>query len=277
MHVIRSFDSREGLWDVGRAESNKAFHTSQAPDISRIAVGLTAFHITKATYLIASARVHSSHGHGFSATIGSRSDGLQGKLKYASCSWVELDPADTSIQCGTWSLNEDHIWTNPKSFTSSSIVFSKCYMQPPQVVLWWKDLFLEGTHNRSVRAYTTNISRSAFTLHIDSLRDQNLYGATVSWIAFPADMAGVETGYFETQGSTGDPTLRTGSFEFKQGRFTAPPRVVAGINRFQSGRLQDVHIELKTFDVTKEGMKWRFDSRHDTNIDCAGASFIAIE
>lgn len=277
MHVIRSFDSRDGLWDATRTECEKRFNALRTPDISRIAMCLTAFYIANEPYIIASAWIHSCVASGFSASIGSRSDTVNGKLKYASCSWIELDPADNSIDCGTWSLREDHAWGCPKVSTTGSISFSKLYTDPPQVVLWLKNLCLEKNHNRSIHAYTSNISRSNFTLHVDSLVNQNLYGAVVSWIAFPAGMAGVETGYFESQGSTSDPTLRTGNVEFKQGHFTAPPRVVAGISRFQSGNTQDVHIELKTFDVTKEGMKWRFDGGYDTNIDCAGASYIAIE
>lgn len=277
MHVIRSFDSRDGLWDATRTECKKRFSASRTPDKSRIAMCLTAFYISKEDAIIASVWVHSCVDNSFSASIGSRSEALKGKLKYASCSWIELDPADDSIDCGTWSLSEDHVWVCPKPAATGFISFSKPYTDPPQVVLWLKNLCLEKHHNRSIHAYTSNISRSNFALHIDSLAGQNLYGAVVSWIAFPTGMAGVETGYFESQGSTSDPTLRTGNVKFKQGHFTAPPRVVAGISRFQSGNTQDVHIELKTFDVTKEGMKWRFDGGYDTNIDCAGASFIAIE
>lgn len=222
-----------------------------------------------------------SRDAGFEISITSSTDDVQGYesgIKQASCSWLEIDPQDKDFQFGAFNLIEDHPWNNMKAETLRQIVFEREYPVPPQVVAWVNRFALEISHDRRFHTYADNITSTGFTLHTNSSATEYLYAAGISWVAYPTSRASTYSGTICTPevNTASAPGSHTGYVAFESGIFTAPPRVMVAINRFQSSKSEDLHLAVRISNITKDGMTWIFTGKGDTKICRAGASFIAL-
>lgn len=278
-HVIRSFHSDDGQWDDSpRTNCTKAFYTTSPPDVSRIALALTSFHCRKLNVGIASASVTTPHSAGYSVTLSSLSNGWRSVLESTSCSGLQLDPSDTDLQCGTWSLPESHQWNNPQLSTTCGITFPVAYDHPPKVLVWVKNFFLGDTGDHSLRVLVSNITTVGFTLETTSLVEMSLYGAETTWLSCSADRPDVHFGTVQAQNGVllADRTTSKGNVAFQTGLFMTTPQVVVGITGFHTNKECDLHIAVEAVEVTSQGMKWRVDGKGDTDITSVECSFVVL-
>ncbi|KAF8464497.1 hypothetical protein BDZ91DRAFT_730038 [Kalaharituber pfeilii] len=169
------------------------------------------------------------------------------------CTWLALHPkaSEMGFQTGTFSTTEDHPREPPIQITNHWITFEHPYDAIPSVVLWLNSLDTSKHTGRRIYVIASDVSKSGFRLHIHSWGPTKLYSAGVSWLAYPAEFPGIESGNFV--GRWGDVRFR---------KFSKPPRrVMVALNMFHSDW----------------GMGWRVDTWGDSILYQCGGAYIALE
>lgn len=120
------------------------------------------------------------------------------------------------------------------------------------------------------------ITSCSFTLNVHSQATSTIQDVEISWLAYSDERPGLTIGEFAGNWVPGQMSCE-GYVAFKRGWFNAPPRVVVGMRGFTIDESQDLYLSVEVVQVTREGMKWRFDGGQERNIKSATGSFIAFE
>ncbi|KAF8464496.1 hypothetical protein BDZ91DRAFT_257991 [Kalaharituber pfeilii] len=171
------------------------------------------------------------------------------------------------FQTGTFNTTEDHPPEPPKQNTMCWIPFERPYDAIPAVVLWLNSLDTCAGENQRIHVIASDVSKAGFRLYIHSWRETRLYTAGVSWLAYPAEAPGIESGNF---------LGRWGDVKFT--KFNKPPsRVMVAFNKIDCNKNFNLRLTVKCEGITKGGMGWRVDTWGDSQpYDCGGA-YIALE
>lgn len=204
-------------------------------------------------------------------------------LYSAGCSWLATKADDPDFQVGYFNTQDDHPCDRPKVHTSRHIKFKRAYNNPPMVVVWLSQLNMDRKRNWRVRAYATDITTAGFTVHADTWGDSLLYSAGVSWIAYPSDKKNVASGRCSTKDIRNRSSCqrnnekRVSFFADKKMSFTAPPRVVVGINTLNVDCSHNMRLKVYADQITKSGMTCHMNSWSDSVLYAAGMSYIALD
>ncbi len=197
----------------------------------------------------------------------------------AGCAWLVPPPTDDDFQHGHFATGDDHPPHSPKRQTSRRIAFPRPYAAPPTVIVWLDMLDVDSGANCRVRAYTTDVTRDAFTVHVDTWQNSKLYGAGVYWAAHSAGRRDICSGTF----ATGDvrhfskPRLDTSkSLVFTDAEFDAPPQLFLALNSIDVDCYANLRLKVYARDVTSTGMIWHIDGWENTIVYSAGVAFIAV-
>lgn len=194
------------------------------------------------------------------------------QLYEASCAWLELGPRHRDFQSGTFNTEEYRPWwRNPEGNNTRQIIFSHPYEVAPKVVVWLSRIDLGSDNNWRIRAFATDITRTGFTLHIDTWGGSKLFTAGASWVSYRAGMEGVDSGTFAIS-TRSERSYAT----FRDGGFTSPPRVMVGLNSLDIKCDHNLRVALGTVSVDEEGMMWYMRTWGDTTLYSAGASYLAL-
>ncbi|KAM5342766.1 hypothetical protein ACJ41O_013732 [Fusarium nematophilum] len=200
-------------------------------------------------------------------------------LYSAGCTWFRAATSDPDFQIGQFSTLDDHPWNQPRPKTSRQIQFARAYSAPPKVVVWLNQLDFARNKNWRVTATATAVTSTGFTINLDTWADTELYTATASWIAYPADKAGVMSGTYNTQDVRpwNQPRLlNSGRANFPAGKLQRAPKVLIALNSLDIDYRRNLRLKLAADSVSAEGMNWHIDSWADTTLYSAGASYIAF-
>ncbi|KAK3369907.1 hypothetical protein B0H63DRAFT_497148 [Podospora didyma] len=199
----------------------------------------------------------------------------------AGATWFRHAANDPDYQSGSWSTEDDHPWSSPQETTSKRITFSRPFASaPPKVVVWLNKIDILGSKNYRVKAFATDISTTAFTLHLDTWSDTTLYRAAASWIAYPASKQGVASGSISTDDiRPSQPPVAANSarLNFASGTFTAAPKVLIALNTIDVGQSQNLRLKTSADGVSKDGFTWHIDGWSNTVVYRGGASYIAFQ
>lgn len=202
------------------------------------------------------------------------------KTLYAgACTWLEVEANDSNFQFGKFDTMEDYAWDNPQVHHTRLVTFPRAYSAPPKVEVWFSLLELHRNHDRRVKTYTTDVTATSCTIHIESWGDTILNFATATWVAYPADKPNIASGRFSTNDvrPSDHPQLYNNAYVgFKSNVFTSPPRVLMAINSLEFTDSHDLRVLVKASSVSAAGMTWHIDSWADTNLYSTGASYIAL-
>lgn len=201
------------------------------------------------------------------------------RLYSATSIWLAMSARDPSYQTGQFSTTEDHPWEQPQLSTSRTIVFTRPYAVPPEIVVWLSMIDMERTRNWRISAFATDVTATGFTININTWDDSLIYEATASWVAYPSGMPGVWSGVYHTYDVRHwDPPqlLTNGTVNFPQGLFQCDPTVLLALNYLDVGYTADLRIRASANPVSHSGMTWHFDGWSDTVLYGAGASYIAF-
>lgn len=197
----------------------------------------------------------------------------------ASCVWLEIAADDPDFQCGSYHTLDYRPWNQPEMLNTRRITFAHPYPVPPTVVTWLTGFDMNREKNWRIRTFATDVSRTEFTLHIDTWGDSVLYTATASWVAYTAGKEGVASGSFNTLSlrSWRNPQSNNSAYErFNGAAFKEPPRVLLAINMLDIDRRDTMRLAVKASSVSAAGMTWHLDSWGNTTLHSAGASYIAF-
>lgn len=200
-------------------------------------------------------------------------------LYAASCRWLQIEADDMDFQYGSYHTLEDHDWYKYPTQNTRKIKFKRPYSATPKVVLWLTVIDTGHGSSWRIRSYTTDVTATGFTIHIDSLMDCRLYSAMASWVAYPANRPGIASGVVSTHDirSWAQPQACNSAFEaFEDGVFEKPPRIFIALNALSIDRDKQMRLRVNADNVSASGMAWHLDAWADTILYSAGASYIAF-
>ena len=243
-------------------------YPAQYPNPPAILLGLNSLEIDRCANVRVRTSAEDIHEHIFGAHIRSWDNT---RLYSAGCTWLAVPRGHPSFQFGTFHTEQDHIAWNVRHLTSRKIVFGRPYETPPKIVVWLNALDLCRDHNERVMAFATDITTTGFTVHINSWDDTRLFGAGISWFAYPEGFPGICSGSLLPVGGT------SGVVKFEK-KFAKPPRLVlAGLNKLDSDRHGRCSFKIVTEGVSEMGMGIRVEGWGDTVLHSAGVGYLAIE
>ena len=148
---------------------------------------------------------------------------------------------------------------------SQKVRFPVEFNEPPDLVCWLNrlDMANGGGRNWRIKAYSTDVTESAATFHIDTWGDSILHGAAMCWIAFPRNKRKVDCGNFSTSDVRPwhDPRSRNRSrVRFKEGWFRRSPIVLVALNMFDMAGNADLRVRVEVSDIDNEGFTWHLDT-----------------
>lgn len=228
-------------------------------------LGLTSLEADRGNNVRVSATVEDIHNHIFSAHIRTW-DGT--KLYRAGYTWLAMPGGHPQFQSGTVDIWDAGDWHADKLVMHHDVVFPHPYQAPPKVVMWLNLLDFGYVNNERVMTFATDVTRTGFTANINTWGDTKLYGAKISWFAYPARHPEICSGTLQgTSGVVG--------FEKK---FTRPPTtVLVGLNRLETDKSRRCSFNIVTEAVSEIGMGIRVEGFGDTVLCSAGVSYLAIE
>jgi len=200
------------------------------------------------------------------------------KLYEGGCTWLEIGENNTDFQFGTFNTLEDYSWDDPQTHHTRLITFPRPYSAPPRMVVWLTVLEMRNTSDWRVKTYETNVTKTGFTIHIESLGDSVLNFGTATWVAYPADRPGISSGRCSTLDTRppDHPQLYNCGYVNFGNIFAAPPRVLLAINSLEISSKNCLRLKTNASNISATGMIWHIDSWDDTILYSAGASYIAV-
>ena len=195
------------------------------------------------------------------------------KLYMAAATWTELAPSDSDYNCGefdTLALHPPEQWPRENS---QRINFSRGYNAPPHVIVWIKGFTMDKGKNWRLNAYATDIDQWGFTIHIDTWADTILRRGVASWIAYPADKAGVTNGYVGANRES-----MGGSVDFPAGTFDNGiiPKVVMAASYLDFGYKSNMRFSSNVTGIGHGGMSYEIGTWSDTDFYAVNCTYFAF-
>lgn len=203
-------------------------------------------------------------------------------LYSAACNWLEIPADDPDFQFGSYSTLEDHPWYQPQTHSWRKITFKRQYSTPPTVVVWLTAFDMRRNKNWRLKTFATDVTKSGFTINIDTWEDSVLYSAVASWLAYTANRDGICSGRFSTLDlhTWHHPQLYNSAYETFSGlsnAFSAPPHgLFLAIDSLDIKHGHNLRLAVKASSISATGMTWHLDAWEDTILYSAGASYIAL-
>lgn len=230
----------------------------------------------------------------------------------AACTWLEVEADDPHFQFGSYSTQEHHLAKKPVRANSHLIVFARPYDTPPCVIIWLASFDIPSNNHWRIRTYASEITATGFRIHIDTWGDTVLNSGGATWVAYTADMPDICSGSFSSadnqsllsnepqakgytvagsnmsgkwcnsgfdassSGSGRSKRCHTGHQAFPRGLFTAFPSVIVALSELDVNCCRFLRVRVKTSELSVDGMNWQLEGWVDTDIDSAGASYIAM-
>ncbi|KAF8453850.1 hypothetical protein BGX38DRAFT_1141376 [Terfezia claveryi] len=233
-----------------------------------IMLGLASLDADRGANVRVITSVENVHKHIFGAHIRSRDDT---RLYRAGCTWLAMPDKHPHFQFGSFSTSDDPAWNAEKHVTHREIVFAHPYEAPPKVVLWFNTLDICCQRNEHIMTFATDVTRTGFTAHINSWGDTRLYGAGISWFAYPDGYPGICSGTVLPETGTYDVV------EFEKKFENTPTAVLVGLNKLESDKRGRCSFNIITEAVSEFGMGIRVEGFGNTVLHSAGVAYIVIE
>lgn len=235
-------------------------------------VGLSSVHMSKLTNARIKSYASDIRDDRFEIHVDSWDNTL---LFNASCTWLEIEADDPDFQFGSYSTLENQIAEEAQQQNSRQIVFSRPYDAPPCVVVWLSGFEMQSNNYWRVKAYATDVTANGFTINVDTWDDTVLLSGMATWVAYTAGMPGVCSGSFSTHPG-GPKRSHSGYEKFGNGVFETCPRTVVALNKMDVSCSRFLRLRVKASEVTVQGMRWNLEGWVDTDVNSAGAAYIAL-
>jgi hypothetical protein len=204
-------------------------------------------------------------------------------LHSAGCSWLELGAGtENLIQTGVFLTTDVRPWKDVQVITEKRITFDKAFPdnRPPNVVVWFSSLDMDGEHNWRAWAKASDITARGFTIRAETWGDTKLYSAWLTWVAYPSDSTEICSGNFNTMDIRpwNEPCHKTtGQVAFGSNvKFEKPPQLVVALCSLDYDHEHNLRWKSNTSAVTTSGFTWDLESWGDSRMFSSGAMYIAF-
>jgi len=165
----------------------------------------------------------------------------------------------------------------PAAETHQTIAFSKPFVAPPTLPLGFNALDIDRGRNIRCRAYSSDITKNDFVVHVDSWADTILYSAGVSWLNIAPGDLDYQCGQFDTtedHPSTAPQVLTSRRINFSR-PFVTPPKVLSFLHSLDMAKDRNWRVKTYVTDIDAKGFTIHVDSWADTVLYSGGARWIA--
>ncbi|PWY89867.1 zincin [Aspergillus heteromorphus CBS 117.55] len=256
-------------WNQPTQNNEKVKHYHERyPSTPGIVTGLNWLDIDAGANIRAKAEVLHADQKKFTASIKAWENTV---LYAAGMTWLEMGPRFQFAQHGGFSTEElrgeDSQSHSPRLENSKAIV---CFLT---------GLDIDKGTNFRVKTYPSHVTADGFTVNIDSWADTVLYGASVSWMAYPADQPGVTSGRFSTSDiRRWDRPQQDNSSSVAFDRpFSKVPKVFMALDEIDYQAGHNLRLRVSTSLVTPNTMNWHLQAWGDSVMYKAAASYFAWE
>lgn len=260
--------SQGGQWEEKLHPQFLAWPRSYLP------VGLSALHVPKDTNVRIRCSAENITKDSCTMNLSAWGDSF---FNAGTCRWLQISADDRDIQYG----RAETAHGGSLASTKSDIYFPYAYPTTPKVVVWLSKIDMQHSRRWCIGTSTSNITKTGFTIHIDTWGGHLLGSAQAMWVAYPADRPGIVGGSVSTSdmqqtenSHPGDKHIRL-NFDSKAG-FSAAPRVFTAINMLDIGSSDGLAVEAQcagtsTSETTMKLEIWGTDPEN-----VAGVSFLAL-
>ncbi|KFA60174.1 hypothetical protein S40285_09749, partial [Stachybotrys chlorohalonatus IBT 40285] len=263
-------------WDKPQAKNEKTlYYYKKYNEVPQLPMGLTSMDIDQKANIRIKAYPSDANLKTFKVHIDSWADTV---LYSASLTWLERSSRFDYVQTDTYNTQETRPWNQPQLNQSKRINFAKPFSRTPKVVTFLQSLDMDRSRNWRIRCYATDIDTNGFTIHADSWADSILYSAGVTWLAYPADQAGVASGRFNTMDVRpwNQPRAEnSATVDFERSFGSKTPKVLMALDSLDYDCSKNLRLRLSTSQVTPTGITWHLQSWWGSVMYSSGAQFFA--
>ncbi|KAM0276436.1 hypothetical protein ACHAQH_006741 [Verticillium albo-atrum] len=262
---VRSWDSISSDPD----RKDVAFEPAYA-DPPRLAMGLSWLDLDYTTDISVVATAEDVSDDHFTAAI---APGPNSHVYSAACSWLEASATEPNIKTGTWEVKADE----KRGLKVSTVIKYDTRFEggrAPTVIAWFSGLSLGKESAWRLKTYVSEVSPFKFKLNVEAGPDTDLRGATVTWVAFPADKEGITGGTFCTDDIPGPENA--GVIDFSNAGFQVAPAVMMAISGFDFENGHNLRLRVSNSGVAKDQMVWHLDSWLDSAMNTATGAYVAV-
>jgi hypothetical protein len=143
------------------------------------------------------------------------------------------------------------------------------------VFVCFSGMHITGKWN--VRVYATNVDPAGFTIAIVNCGEEvSLISAAITWIAVPASdvmkKKNVWIGGYATSRWAHGFGECSGHVDFGF-TFKRRPKIFAGLHQFSANNNRNLRLQTIAYNVTTQGMDWKFSKWDDTTLYSGGRIF----
>ncbi|KAG9044308.1 hypothetical protein FS837_008376 [Tulasnella sp. UAMH 9824] len=243
----------------------------------RVALGLSALDIENGTKIRVKSYTDDITSQDFTAHIDTWGDT---SLYSGEVNYFAMKPANLDFQTGTFQATQDFgEGTVLGKKTSHRVTYDRPFLTPPRVVVFLREVSLNGDKDWCIKTYASNIDTKGFTLHFDTSGDTIVDSVGAGWIAYPEDRDHICSG----TGHTTEVSPRHHPHEkhqkdvvFQGVHFWRNPRVFVALNSFDMSSEADLRCRAYCDNVTTNGLTWHIDTWRDSKLKSAGISYICF-
>lgn len=168
---------------------------------------------------------------------------------------------DRRFKVGTF----EKVFTRKQSAASQEIKFDRPFLDPDPVVIVWLDS-IHSDHRRAtkIKAHASHVTTEGFTIHLDPAGDSLIMYAGASWVAYPKDTPGVQTGNIVLATA-----VRNSTVPFIDGTFTQHSKALIAVNQLDFAAGQAVDFTVVANGIDDHGMNLKVDPH-------VGATYLAL-
>ncbi|KAF3354591.1 hypothetical protein VdG1_07381 [Verticillium dahliae VDG1] len=186
---------------------------------------------------------------------------------------TDADRKDPNIKTGTWEVKTD----GKRASKLSTIIKYDARFEggaAPTVVAWFSGLSLGKNSAWRLKTHVSEASPFKFRLNLEVGADTDLRGATITWVAFPADKEGITGGTFCTDDVPG--SENAGTVDFSGAGFQVAPAIMMAISGFDFENGHNLRLRVSHSCVNKDSMMWHLDSWLDSALNTATGAYVAV-
>lgn len=192
-------------------------------------------------------------------------------LSSASLDFLETAPDDPIFQVGTLHAKPNKAENNTLNSPLNQFEYKRprkptrpFFEHDPVVIVWISSISAIHTNKTQIKAYTSDITTTGFNLCIKSFGKSEIKSADISWVAYPKDTPGIQTGEIEMSSE-----VTTNAVQFTDGNFTREAKVLVAVNQIHFASYGRIRFRVAASNITEHGM----DLEVGRNI---GATYLAI-
>lgn len=260
--------SQGGQWEEKLHPHLPAWPRSYLP------VGLSALHVPRDTNVRVRCFAENITKDSCTMNLSAWGDSF---FQSGTCRWLQIAADDRPFQFG----RAETAHGGSQVSTKSDIYFPYAYLTTPKVVVWLSKIDMQHSRRWCVKTSASGVTKTGFTIHIDTWGGHFLNGTQAMWVAYPADRLGIASGSVSTldmrqteNSHPGDKHIRV-SFDNSVG-FTAAPRVFTAINMLDIGSSEGLQLEAQCTGTTTSETTVKLEILGNDPENVAGVSYIAL-